>query len=364
MAKQRPTITELENLVAKLRPEEKTLFERLFWISVVEGRMEVPESMRQWIATQFGSVEEVELQKIVKIVNQVTLQGAIFNGLRASRPVESLERKALEDRLDQGRRLDMFEDPISSTPADTFGRVRGNHCITASNVAKYDGLHSLAIFDEYIPFQFTRETLNDYIDTSLEWARRAQEEDPRASYFFLMWNCLWRSGASIIHGHFQMTLARDMHYAAIEYLRRCSLQYAKKHGSNYFDDLYQVHQLLDCAFQKDGIKVLVPLTPVKNKEIILMDGSLSGPLKMALYEVLDCYRQRMGVFSFNMALYLPPLGSVPEDWSGFPVQFRLVDRGDPLSWTSDIGAMELYAQPVISSDPFEVARLLREGLVH
>ncbi len=40
--------------------------------------------------------------------------------------------------------------------------------------------------------------------------------------------------------------------------------------------------------------------------------------------------------------------------------FRLVDRGDPMNRTSDIGAMELYASSVISSDPFAVARVMRE----
>jgi hypothetical protein len=53
-----------------------------------------------------------------------------------------------------------------------------------------------------------------------------------------------------------------------------------------------------------------------------------------------------------------------EDWDGFPAMVRLVDRGDSKKVTSDIGAMELYASSVISSDPFEVAKMLRETLLH
>jgi hypothetical protein len=41
---------------------------------------------------------------------------------------------------------------------------------------------------------------------------------------------------------------------------------------------------------------------------------------------------------------------------------RIVDRGDPGSPTSDIGAMELYAASVVSADPFEVAARLRAAL--
>jgi hypothetical protein len=38
-----------------------------------------------------------------------------------------------------------------------------------------------------------------------------------------------------------------------------------------------------------------------------------------------------------------------------------VDRGDPANRTSDIGAMELYAAPVVASDPFRVAETLRDA---
>ena len=55
---------------------------------------------------------------------------------------------------------------------------------------------------------------------------------------------------------------------------------------------------------------------------------------------------------------LRDLGDTTEDWSGFPVVVRIVDRGDPTARTADIGAMELYAASVVSSDPFAVVRAL------
>ena len=65
------------------------------------------------------------------------------------------------------------------------------------------------------------------------------------------------------------------------------------------------------------------------------------------------------VQTFNVAFYMPPLTPVDEDWSGFPTVVHLVDRGSPANRTSDIGAMELYAAPVVASDPFRVADVLR-----
>jgi hypothetical protein len=38
---------------------------------------------------------------------------------------------------------------------------------------------------------------------------------------------------------------------------------------------------------------------------------------------------------------------------------HLVDRGDPGSTASDIGAMELYGAAVVGSDPLEIAERLR-----
>ncbi|HET9539000.1 MAG TPA: hypothetical protein VFQ46_00220, partial [Candidatus Limnocylindria bacterium] len=51
-----------------------------------------------------------------------------------------------------------------------------------------------------------------------------------------------------------------------------------------------------------------------------------------------------------------------DGWDGMPPVVHLVDRGDPDSRSSDIGAMELYAAPVVGADPFAVVHALREGL--
>ena len=68
----------------------------------------------------------------------------------------------------------------------------------------------------------------------------------------------------------------------------------------------------------------------------------------------------MGVGSFNLAIYMPPIATVEEDWHGFRVMVRIVDRGDLKEKTSDVGAMELYASSVIAADPFKVASALRD----
>ena len=54
--------------------------------------------------------------------------------------------------------------------------------------------------------------MRDHLDTARRWGEAALADDPAARYLFLMWNCLWRAGGSIVHGHMQMTATRGTHY--------------------------------------------------------------------------------------------------------------------------------------------------------
>jgi hypothetical protein len=150
-----------------------------------------------------------------------------------------------------------------------------------------------------------------------------------------------------------------MHYGKVEHLRRCSRSYFQETGANYFDDLYNAHEALGLGYLRGEVRVLVSLTPTKEKETLVIADPFDPALPDAVYDVLACFRDRLGVTSFNLALYQGAIGPTCEDWSGFPSIVRIVDRGDLSSRTSDIGGMELYGATVVSSDPFQVAEVLR-----
>ena len=73
----------------------------------------------------------------------------------------------------------------------------------------------------------------------------------------------------------------------------------------------------------------------------------------------QCSATRSACSRSTQGALLPPLGETPQDWQGFPCVIRIVDRGPLGMRTSDIGAMELFAEPVVASDPFGVAEALR-----
>ncbi len=350
-------IGDIESLVSSLPVSDRALVERLYSIAVSTGRTRPPAAMQPWIEERFGDLGPVLEQTIVRITNRVTLEEALFNPLRSKRPIEmGPANPGLKPETD------ILADPLRHTPEDVFGRVRGKYCVTAGNVAKYDALHGIVVFDEPDPLSFNRAQLEDYLDTALRWADEAEAHDPEARYLFFMWNCGARAGASLAHGHAQVVLGRGSHYGRVEHIRRCALGYRRETGAEYFEDLCQAHELLGCGFARGSVRVLSHLTPVKEKEVIVVSDDLSSEFKDLLHDVLACFRDRMGVNSFNLAMLMPPLSETQEDWGNFPVMARIVDRGDGDADPSDIGTMELYAANVISSDPSEVCGIVRHAL--
>ncbi|QYJ15627.1 hypothetical protein Rxycam_01452 [Rubrobacter xylanophilus DSM 9941] len=353
-------ITRLPELLRELPPGERALAGRIFEVSGATGRLVPPETMHPWIESSFGSVEAVREQRIVRVTNRFTLEGTLFNSLRASRPLDARTETDLEEEI-AATEGDPFCRPEEGTPENVFGRVRGRYATTAANIAMYDAYHGVIVFDDHDPLHLTSEKVSDYVEVGLAWHRRVLETDPEYRYLFLMWNCLWRAGGSILHGHAQTVATRGPHYPKVERLRRAAAVYRAEHGSDYFKDLLRVHEFLGLSVPASGeAAAFASLTPIKEKELVVIGASPEDEaLKHSVGVLLELFVRRLGVVSFNVAFCLPPAGPTPEDWSGFPAVVRIVDRGDPASRTSDIGAMELYAAPVVASDPFRVAEALR-----
>jgi hypothetical protein len=356
------SIVELEARIAALPPDARAAAERIYAVSTTTGTLVAPDEMRPWIEKLFGSVESVTSQRIVRVTDRVTLEGALFNDLRARRPMSVPEKSGAEvAETIRSTENDPFCHPETGTPADDFGRISGRLGVTASNVAKYDGYHGVLVFTAHDPLApMDAAAIADHFTTARKWAEAAVARDPAAPYYFLMWNCLWRAGGSIVHGHMQMTTTHGMHYPKVERLRQAALAYAERHGRDYFDDVWLVHDALGLGVSVGGARVFATLTPVKERELVIlgMPRSGEGTIAAGVSHALHALRS-VGVVAHDLALYLPPLAADGADWRRFPPVARLVDRGDPGNRTCDIGSMELYAASVIASDPFVMAAALQ-----
>ncbi|HET6379990.1 MAG TPA: hypothetical protein VFH63_03015 [candidate division Zixibacteria bacterium] len=364
-------ITQLPGLVAALPPVARERAARLYQVEVVTGRTDPPPELHAWLEHQFGSVEAVRDQQVTRVVNRWTQDGALFSPLRARRPQEGGSNGQAEDAYRDGEGSDPFCHPETGTPADTFGRIESAHAVTGANAAKYDGQHGIIVFRRHHPLAFDEETVVDLLDIGRRWADAARRADPRAVAYLLIWNAGPRAGGSIIHGHAQVMLGRPPHYPQVERLRRDAHRYRAETGANYLQDLVAVHRDLGLLIaEAGGVATIASLTPVKERELLII-----GPAGMderhpafagAVARTVVAYRDVLGVRAFNLALHRPPLThgrpTTPPGWENIGPVVHLVDRGDPRSPSSDIGAMELYAASVVGGDPFELAARLRSAL--
>jgi hypothetical protein len=339
-------ITELDKMVKQLAHESRELFTRFFSFDISTSSLAIPKEMEDWVKERFGSLERVERQRIVSIKNKFTGEQSLFNELRLDRPIES---KSVIDLAELKERKNCtFCNPETHTPADMFGRIKGDYSITAGNIAKYASYHSLVIFNEHNPLEIKREWIADYLRTAEHWFEVVSKSqgEKRLNKFFL-WNCLWRGAASIIHGHMQVT-ATEEQYGKLEVLEKIAAEYQRAFNASYFDDLYRVHKSLGLARENKGERILVYLTPIKEKEIFVISrATKSDEMADTISKLLRSYLD-LGVQSFNLAIF--PLGEYHI--------VRLLDRGSLEDRNSDIGAMELYAASVIAADPFKLAQVL------
>ncbi|MFZ2070477.1 MAG: hypothetical protein WAV32_02510 [Halobacteriota archaeon] len=342
-------ITELGTMVELLSRDARERFYRVYAFEIRTGTLKIPAEMANWVNNRFGSVDRVENQRVVSLKNKFTGEHSLFNRLRIDRPVEAKSAFGLEDLKTKEDCL--FCNPETQTPSDVFGRVKGKYCITGSNIAKYDSLHSLIIFKEHNPLVVKKEWIEDYLRTGERWFEEVTRAEKNELRKFFLWNCLWRSGASIIHGHIQLTASSSsMRYGKLEVVEKAVADYKKEYNTDYFEDLYTIHKSLGLAKENEGEKILFYLTPVKEKEIIVISKARrSNEMAGTIYKLLRGYLG-MGVQSFNLAIF------TLHDYH----IIRLVDRGPLENRTSDIGAMELYAASVISSDPFKLTEVMCE----
>jgi len=344
------SIQNLETYIHDLSPDKQHVFRRIYDVTVDTGELAVPDEMTEWIEDTFGSVEAVASQDIVRVTNRLTDEAALFNALRSDRPVDATTDVDIDEVIED-HAGGPFSTPKTGTPADSFGRVEGETAVSASNVAKYDARHGLVIADDVNPLAFDEDDLRDRFDVADEWFEKASDETHR--YPFLMWNCLWKSGASIVHGHMQLLVAKDKPYRRIETYDRAARAYEDTYDTSLLDDMVAAHESvgLDLPVEVDAF---AHLTPRKEKEVVLVADAVSDSFVSSLHSVLRTLIDELGMQSFNVGMYYPPVGD--ESWS-LPVVARVVDRGSLDSKTTDMGGMEVYGgENVVGTDPYDVVR--------
>lgn len=376
------TILNLEKTVDYLRKNDTQSYDilkQIYTFNSGTGSLIIPDSFKTKVLEYFGHrnssgkiieslnevIARIEHQKIIEIYNIWTGEGALYNSLRADRPgIREMdfqkEKNYLNNLIIESQKLCDFCNPEKYTPEDNFGRIRGKHSITATNIAKYDMWSSLIIFDTHNPLKFNLKEFSDYINTGFEWFKAVNVNNSNLRFPFFIWNCLPRAGASQIHGHCQILMSNEP-YAKVKILRNAYKEYKIKTGASYFRDLYKVHKSLGLSASHKNVQIFANVTPIKEKEVVIISSenpSKSIEAKKTIFNILRCFIDIMGVYSFNLSISCPSI----DNEKSIPYIIRIVDRGRLLNSTADIGGMELYGSSVVADDPYKVIDVLKTNL--
>ncbi len=316
---------DLVNNFEKLDQEIKDIFQRIFEIRKKEIILKVPEKYKDF-----------EKQKLIFIKDKILDKEAVFNLSRKKRPQPINPQEEFE-----GKKFDPFCNFQEETPIDELGRMENESAVTASNLSKMADYHSLIIFKKH---NFSELNEKDFIDAILlvnQWFIKIKEFDPNIQTKILIWNYHFRSGASILHPHFQV-LAFKGESLKIKELKSNLENYQEKFNRNYFDDYFKLAEKLKIGKEENDFKIWVSLTPEKDRGINFY-GELNENSAKFLWKTLQNLIET-GTQSFNI-------------FFNYDLNYGFfVDRGEISKVNSDLGALEIFGIKIISSDPFELAK--------
>jgi UDPglucose--hexose-1-phosphate uridylyltransferase len=338
-----------------------------FQRSIVEARLAPPG------AEQSEAVHRIEIR-----ADPLTGRKSRINVERVRRPRQvSLDHSLMKTLAAESEKGCPFcpENVERATPTFTnlpYRRLRLNDCLVFPNLYPFTKHHAVTVFTSkhFVPLeQMEWRELRDGIACSIQFLRDLSGADPQAKYWYISWNYLPPSGASIIHPHFQV-LADVEPTTLLRLELEASRRFREETGLCYWDKLLRAEEEAGERFLARGRTVawLASFAPIGNREVLaIFEGKPSlASLDDADVEefarglaVITRYYAETGVTSLNMALYSAPL----EEGAGeyFYLHARVISRPAPTQlYVNDDGFMEkLNWEPVIDTLPEELAESLR-----
>ncbi len=260
-------------------------------------------------------------------------------------------------------------------PPELFpaGRLSRNECLLFPNKDPYGEHHAVGILSDahHIPMEaYREETIRDGLLLARDYFAAVHRKDPRARFPIYVWNFLPPSAGSIVHPHIQLLLESMPSPIIRELILRCR-EWRERRGEAFWTSLVREEERSGerMIFRDDRLVVLASFAPRGFREILLLlpgsrslgelDEARVETLSRALVRLMRAYHA-MGVGSFNLVTYSPPLGA-GEEAPAFPFHAKIISRPYPSGiYTNDTGFFErMYDLWIIDTLPEETARLVR-----
>ena len=260
------------------------------------------------------------------------------------------ERERVDDDVD-------VDDDVEAE--ETWGRVKTPYCITGANMFRLSGPNNgLVLSRTHHLLELGPQELEGMMNCCRTWYSKVHQSDPSLVAPMMLWDTLGHSGASQIHPHIQLWLGRD-YEGQFNLLERHARDYRQKHGSNYYQDLVELHTRLGLAVTHGQATALVPLTSHKDHEVMIVSREVGPDFLHLFTRVMEMYNEKLGVFCRSLGMRWPRL----DRRSGLAI-LRVGSRGACDSQISDVSSLELYGVFNVNVEPLHTINTLRAVLEH
>lgn len=325
-----------QNIIKNLDLRAKKIFNRI--LAIKETNVFLKQDL---IKKKYPYLEN---QKIIYLQNKVLHQEVILNISRGKRK-QPLNKIQQED--------DTTYDPFCAykqeTPIDELGRLENEMAVTAANLSKMADYHSLVIFKKHSLAKIKKDDFSQAWNLASNWFEKIKKLDSKIKTQILIWNYHFRAGASILHPHFQLLSYHHVPWPLKNFYQKI-YNYQKKTNQDYFEDYFYLVNKLKIAKEYNNLKIGFDFTPKKEKGLIIK-GEIEEKNQIFLWNVINRLLE-LGTESFNFVFIKE------SPWKLINNLGFWVDRGSVEKKNCDIGSLEIFLFPVISTDPVEFGQLL------
>ena len=242
------------------------------------------------------------------------------------------------------------------TAEETWGRVETPHCITGANMFRLSGPNNgLVLSRTHHLLELGPQELEGMMSCCRTWYSKVHQSDPSLVAPMMLWDTLGHSGASQIHPHIQLWLGRD-YEGQFNLLERHARDYRQKHGSNYYQDLVELHSRLGLAVTHGQATALVPLTSHKDHEVMIISREVGPDFLFLFSRVMQMYNEKLAVYCRSLGMMWPRLVSSEP---AMPAVLRVGSRGACDSQISDVSSLELYGVYSVNVEPLTTINTLK-----
>jgi len=334
------------------------LFNRIYEIKTEKSHMNIPESLQ--CDPKFSFVND-GVQKIITLINLFTYEEVLYNPIREKRPgyiYGNDDHVILDEKISKSKKNCDFCDIENRTASDPWGRIisPSRECCVASNIAKYQGYHSMIIPKQHSSIELSLSLIQDLLLTAKQWFDTVNALDSNAVYPHIMWDNLPRSSASQYHMHWQVNMRSNRYFGRTQQLYDAAERYKKIYESNLLQDIITVHETLGLAIRCNNVVAMAYITPIKEMEIMIISWSESYEIfGRMFYLALEVLFKDMNVRAISCGISLKAYND-----NNYPTIARIINRGGAFDLRNDVGAMEFYGACNITNDPFVLAKALHD----